>query len=1712
MAFSGKALGSSSPAYAHSAVSNQMLVTTTFLQQPTCSAFLIRNTAAAGDNARSAGPRAGQGCSMSENRGSGSGANEQQPGGSSATARLLASSCLKTGVERIEDGREAWRDLCCIAQIPEALLASILLFIPQKERLRVASLVCKQWRSLVRGNLCQADTTIRIVPAFLSSLKRLPQATQRASIKAIAALSRSAKLVIDHSDVLHPDVHGGPSELRMLQALLLELRDVRFLSISILCPIGARLLGKSLALVLQRSAGSLVELEIGGDDLTQAALGALLSTPLPSWEGSSQVEIADAFLSCAAALEASVGARGHRDGSYEGRVGKGVAGRESLGMLMATARLLKPEATRGAVSPPVQTRTHAHVESQRQRSTLQDQQRLPREDEVRTSDARPIRDGAQRSFLPRGACCRRERQGDSGGALPLRERVAAIVSCCCCVAAARAAFGLNRSFDLVRLVLPRLRSLTVGDWRLLQALHCPCLEVLRLAQRTEIQPRTSVEIQLQQQLGFPHTTTDGTPLLSVAGDRMEPGGVHEYSVSALHDLLCFLLRSGSNLRRLEGLYPSNAVNDILLHYIASAEADLCGSSQAAVRGEACTPPEAAVDAATSSIDSAGESRHARARPAFGTTAMAAADAFLHQLTRPFSSSESDAHVTAGAKQHSLPPLHAPSSNIANLKSALTKAMAAAEAAASEDCSLPLEYRESTIASAAVHCVLVGGGCRHRAHPRDSCCAVPCTWSVQGHLRLVLLPRLRVVELSDVLLLGFLLLPRLEELKLPEMYDSLTGNRSGGFALLWAYLSVYGGGLRALRARGTAPPLAAFFGAGSSEEPLLSAARPNEAAAAKALRLMLRRHRAHPLMDPASVSADSAAACSPSTGTPGEAATARVSTAPCARAAGLPENAQSASCLGRSLASRHEHQQQQARQRPPIGETQHHKCRARSAGVEEEVMHAEDEIGPRTISRLLSLQARGFKNGLPGPATERIHYGLKFGQLRHLQCHSTFLPYLAEPLPQCGLLQSLTTEGEADEVLWFVALFRTLKSVCVKCPSVITTRRRPRALEENTLVEEEVGNDSSSSTHFVTLAIRNYVGTAVFFGPHVRCPSLRQMQAQRRDDDIDTFLLGGGAPNLQVLRYYGYLFGGRGVSTLRALVASHEMRMLRGTAEGEEKVQQLLQLLRLPRCFSPLKESPFTNLRELHVWTLDARTVMHLAFATAAATDPQLSVAWQQVLWHRKEERNFQLHKSCLVQRKHGPREKEKSRLIVEQRRLYEAYTSMRRRLRRMRSALAVEQQAPSAASHRPAGQLMNRVTLLWADVECMRKELRVLQERLEALAAEDSRASASAGDARTRQEQQLLRHQRLQRDPQRRQGLPSPNQRLVELRRLLQISARDFSPHLSRAVGEGTEPARPGEVTRGRRRARQHRGQEGDFECTRSWCFWACHRAVAAVSQLLPQLRMCVVQQLRGNSSSLHLLLRGLPRLEVFAVEDSPRGIRKQRLLRLANHLGFTVRRGSLDIHKLRSSLISWETPTVSRPFRILSRSPAGARASATSLAAADMLTHALLGRYNKDSTVLSALKQRSMSQAASPMTAADAASPSHSLQEVSPRAAGTSSVEHRAAEREGPVRSVEFRAEVASCLEGVRNQVATAWLPARFTAASGGQKDWASLALPSLRCSLYSRKRRRKSSESHGQTPTLKRQSCSRSGAGGRPPELARQDLQLAKCLAKELEEQLTS
>ncbi|KAL8452257.1 hypothetical protein Emed_001418 [Eimeria media] len=1669
-----------------------------------------------------------QRCIMSENRSIGSGASRHQVGSSTAAPHSLASSYRRISVEQTPDGREARRDHCCITRLPESLLAQILLFVPQKERIRVHSLVCKQWRSLIRGYLCQADTTIHIVPAFLSSLRRLPLSTQRASIRAIAALGRSAKLVIDHPGLLHPNVHGGSSELRTLQTLLLELHDVRSLSISILCPIGARLLGSALALVLQRSAASLVELEVRGDELAQATLAALLSAPSPQGEAALQSNIRDAFLAAASALEASVGARGYRDGSCEGKGGAEAVGGRCPGMLMTTAKLLRPSAVADPVFHSTQHRTHAPAGSQQQGLTTQRQQQLSQDDEVRGSDGRPAGgDGDQGGggSLQRGACCRRETQGGTGDAASLRKRVAEIVSCCCCVAAARAAFNLHRSFEHVRLVLPRVRSLTVGDWRLLQVLHCPCLEALRLAHRMELQPRASEGSQQQQQGGTSQTFTEGASVFSAAGDRVQLGASNEYSLSAIHELLCFLLRSGSDLRRLEGLYPSKAVNDVLLQYIASAGADLCGTSHAAAHGEACSSPEAALDSTASSVGSPGERRPGRSHSAFGATAMTAADAFLHHMTGPFySCGGSDACAATEANQQSPTPSLAPYIVAPNLKGALTRAMAAAKAAASEDPSMPFLDRDSTIASAAIHCVLIGGGCRHRGHPPDSCCAVPCTWSAEGNLLLVLLPRLRVVELADFPLLGFLLLPRLEELKFPEIYDTLTGNRTVGFALLWAYLSVYGGGLRVLKTRGTAPPLAAFFGAGSSEEPLLTSARPNEAAIAKALRLMLRIHRAHPLMDPASVSWD-ASACASYTATTGEAATARASTAPCARLAGLPENVESAACsLGPSIVSQQQHQPQQARHWPLFGVTQHRRFVASSAAMEEETVHAEDEVCPRQSSRPSSLQERGFKNGLLGSEGQRIQYGLKFGQLRHLQCHSSFLPYLAEPVPQCGLLQSLTTEGEADEVLWFVALFRALENVCVKCPSLVMPRRRPRALEENTLDEEEASNDSSSSSsssssaHFVTLGIRNYVGTAVFFGPHVRCPNLRQMQAQRRDDDIDSFLLGGGAPNLQVLRYYGYLFGGRGVSTLRALVASHEMRMLRGTAEGEEKVQQLLQLLRLPRCFSPLKESPFTNLRELHVWTLDARTVMHLAFATAAATDPRLSLAWQEVLRHRKEERNLQLQRqqSCSVQRKHGPREKEKSRLIVEQRQLYEAYTSMRRRLRRMKTALATEHQSPGAASHRPAGhQLVNKVTLLWAEVECMRNELRLLQERLEVLAAEDSRASASAADARKHQEQQLVRRQRFQRDQQRRLGLQSPSQRLVELRRLLQINARDLPPHLLRAVGEPTEPGRPGELIRGRRTARQHRNQEGDFGCTRSFCFWACHRAVAAVSQLLPQLRMCVVQQLRGNSSSLHLLLRGLPKLEVFAVEDSSRSIRKQRLLRLANKLGFTVRRGTLDIHKLRSSLISWESPTVSRPFRILSRSPAGVRASAAAISAANMLTHALLEKCSKNPTGFSASDQRSTSQAASSTTAPEATSPFSPLHEGSSRADGMPRVEQQqAAEPEGPVTSAGAQGQMEDCSQGGHNEVASVGSSASTAPASGsaGEKGWASLSFPSLRCSVYGRKRRRQAAEPQGQVATVKRQRCSRSGASHCPPLHARQDLQLAKSFAEELEEQLTS
>ncbi|OEH75879.1 hypothetical protein cyc_02993 [Cyclospora cayetanensis] len=116
--------------------------------------------------------------------------------------------------------------------------------------------------------------------------------------------------------------------------------------------------------------------------------------------------------------------------------------------------------------------------------------------------------------------------------------------------------------------------------------------------------------------------------------------------------------------------------------------------------------------------------------------------------------------------------------------------------------------------------------------------IPCALGSEGQLLVVALPRLRVARTSDFLLLSVLLLPRLQELRLPETWGSVANKPISGFSLLWTYLSTYGGGLKALEVKGTAPPLAAFLGAGTTAEPQPFRSGCLEAEATKALQRLL----------------------------------------------------------------------------------------------------------------------------------------------------------------------------------------------------------------------------------------------------------------------------------------------------------------------------------------------------------------------------------------------------------------------------------------------------------------------------------------------------------------------------------------------------------------------------------------------------------------------------------------------------------------------------------------------------------------------------------------------------------------------------------------------------------------------------------------------------------------------------------------------------------
>lgn len=1614
-----------------------------------------------------------------------------------------------------------------VCNIPEPLLASIMLFLLQKERISVVSLVCKDWLRLIRSRLCQQDMTIHILPGLLTHLQQLPPESQRSAIRTIAAFGRHAKLMINPQEPLQPSRHGGSSQFSVLRALLLELRDIRCLNVSIRCPVGSRLFGPILAGVLQRSAHSLQTLEVWERDLADAIQAALVAEPVAL----RRQEVEEAFIDAATSLEAAVAPHVLRsDGNINSNIQKRPA--SCGGMLTATAHILRQFARR-----PMHFPTKDPYSNPAGRSLQQHPQHSCHASEPRDKDG--VFAASGRSPQQLEAALQEE-----GTTAEIRRSITAIENCCCCLAAAETAFRLWQNFQAVRLKLPRLRSLATGSWRLLQPLHCPALVELKLSSSTFSRPssrppppqqqETRHQQQREEQFHPLWAAGNGTRITSVetAGVPDAPRREH----CALQSLLLFLLRCGSNLRELHGYYCVGAFNEALIPQLCAAASALTGTGHA-------PPPAASASLAAGAPTAAlaarlhGQASGVLSRAPLPSAAVATSEGLLEGMSFSAFSDTPQTNLMA--------PVASPVDALRNLATRI----AFGNVRASSDIAAPLgdETLKGVIAAAAVMCATAGDGCKHRRHIAGRCCAVPCAWGPDGELLLVVLPTLQVARIPDLLLLGMLLLPRLEELRLPDIWDTVVSNPTAGFALLWAYLSAYGGRICVLETKGTAPPLAAFLGAGTAAEPVPSAIRAEEAAAAKTLRLVLSVHRMHPLMDPTCCGEDEgevpdgasrmAAAAAANTAADAGGRNAAMRTQGTV-APGTCILSSTPICLRPRFPLQQRQQQGQQQERPLLcrgnlsGDLHRSPCSAPLATpvCQDSARQRGRFPQPRDSSLNLTDEAGWLLE--EEPCSKRILYGLKFGQLQRLQCHSSFLPYLTEPVPQCGSLRILNTEGDSEEVARFVALFKSIHSLCIRDPCLMP-RRRPRVPEGNTDPE---GQDTDSSScrdrrEVVQLGIQSYAGSAFFFDPRLRCPNLRQMQLQRGDDLCDSFLVGGGAPNLQVLHYHGRLFGCQGLSAPRTPAASPVVRLIGGSERSEEHAQQLPPVLDLAVPFPPLRLSPFANLRELHAWTLDARTVVRMACAVAAATNPQLARAWQILLRSRKEKRHLllQQRRQASMQRRQLMRQQESTRLMERQRRLYEAYSTRRRRLRRLYPLLHDRQRTPREGPQWPEGpqrpsrrsqrERREAFARLLGELRDMREQLQQLQRRLEALAAGGGRLM---GTGQRLQENELRhRHQRFREGLQRLRRIRSYNQRLVALRRLMRTTVASSVSSSLEGLRGNNDLRWLDELEVSRRKAREQRGREKDFGCSRSWCFWACHRAVAALSQLLPQLRICVVQQLRGNISSLRLLLRGLPRLELFAVEETLRSPKRKRLLQLATSAGFTVRRGSLVIPALRSHLLSWGGTTISREFRIFRRSPAGVRGSASAIAAAESLIKNMLGRNGEGRQPLEtgALGRLQGNQQAQPAVCLKPTeTPLSSLSFAGAQAAKKSvtsmpGVHHFSTLKEPVTSSMP----ISSALSGVLadgNRAAQATGMSFLEAVATGREAGGVLCQPfrAVRCSVYSCKRRRGSTSLDSEAGATKLRCRSTRDLGRSAAELQRRDVQMATALAEKLEEQLTS
>lgn len=1002
---------------------------------------------------------------------------------------------------------------CFINSVPDVVLASVLQLIPQRERIRVGSLVCRRWLNLIRSRICRTQTVICISSAIVARLRQLSPTAQRAAIRTLVAYSRHAKLIINLRESVYSSRHGSFLQFPVLLAILRELREVGSIVIYVQCPAGARLLMGAFVGLLQRSADTLVNLEIREGYLAEATLAALLSKAPPLWGrfSSQQKKAADAFISAAAALEASTVSHKLRS-SCCCNCGLKNAAEGFQSMLMATAQIL-----RHRMEPPPLPSWVRRRERVAGSDSEQQQGHAKRQLGERTANndcfLNPPKECNCLSWEASG-------RGSRIGALrsDLRCRLLEIESCCCCRSAAETAFLLRSSFQHVRLLLPRLKTLSVGSWRLLQALHCPCLEELVLTSNSarqriatsRQQPQHDGTVQLSQTMG------EGADVFPGAAEPTGVGTVIHRSSSALQDLLLFLLRCGSSLRLMEGLYSVGAINEALVQQLCAAGAALCPPSDAtAVAGhrEASFSASAAHSEESSVETSATEARRRRQHGAFVAAAMAAVDAIVERTPGScgLSSSPGTLHTCATMheapyRRHSSPvqgrevqPLGDHSgagfrSTAAEQTSFYVKAMAADQAAAMSASSLFLKDGDGVFAAAAALCATAGNGCRHLRHSTDICCAVPCAWGYDGELLLVMVPRLRVAHLPDFLLLSLLLLPRLEKLRLCDALGESSSNAASEFARLWAYLSVYGGCLRALEIEGKTPPLAAFLGAGTTGEPLSFNVRPSEAAATKALRLLLQVHRMHPLMDPAFSSVCGLAANSLSRTRTTAAAAA--STAAMANSQIAPPSACAVNSSGPNPHNPGQLAQQLQQQLRPLEGGQelsrgcvHTAAGDMGAGGVREGGRIRDE---RSIRRIEVRDSRAADE----TGKRKVRYGLKFGLLRRLRCHSSFLPYLVEPLPQCGALRELNVEGDLNEIMWFVASLEGIDCICVGDSILDGSARRRVAVEEPSYSEAEVSSSNSNSLRgrqMVTLGLRNYVGTACFFGPHLRCPNLRQIQ-------------------------------------------------------------------------------------------------------------------------------------------------------------------------------------------------------------------------------------------------------------------------------------------------------------------------------------------------------------------------------------------------------------------------------------------------------------------------------------------------------------------------------------------------------------------------------------------------------------------------------------------